>query len=695
MTYEPSRPPSRRAPRAAAVALLAFVVQAAPFPAGAQAPVIPATARPAPGSGIDRRGMDRQVRPQDDLYDAANGAWMRATEIPADRSSWGPVLLLRDRADRDVRAIVEGLAATHPEPGGNAQKIDDGYRSYLDVDAIDKAGPAPVAASLREVDAVADARGLIALMGRWQGVVRVPLAVDVDPDDLDPGVYAAGYRQDGLGLPDRDYYLMDDSRFAKARSAYTDYLVKLFLLSGDDDAVPHADQVVALEKKIARAQWPRDQLRDPKKAYNPRTPAELAAIAPGADWASFAAAAQLPPDATVIVRSPSYAAALAGLLRSEPLPVWRLYLKARRLDACAQVLPVGFRDAGFAFHGAAIQGLERPLPRWQSGVAAVNGMLGEAVGQLYVAKAFPPGHRARAQALVANLLKAYSASIDGLAWMSPATKAAAHQKLSKYAVKIGYPDAWRDYAAFDVRPGDALGNADRGAAFAYRREAVRVGGKVDRGEWQLTPQTVNAYYNPSMNEIVFPAAFLQPPIFDVDADDAANYGAVGAFIGHEISHGFDDRGSQFDGDGKLRDWWTQADRKAFDAVAGRLVAQYAAYQPLPGKNLNGKLTLGENIADLSGLQIAYKAWKLSLGGEPSPVIDGLGGDQRFFFGWAQTWRMKVRDERALQLLTTDPHSPGQFRADGAAINSDAFHDAFHTRPGDGMWKAPEDRIHLW
>ncbi len=658
---------------------------------------MPTTLAPAatPGSGIDRAGMDANVRPQDDLFANMNGSWVRNTEIPPDKSAWGAFLQLRDRTDRQVKGLLESLPATRPAAGSDARKLDDFYRSYLDEATIDKTGLAPVVPSLADVDSVADVRALLALMGHWQGVVRGPLVVDADPDFIDPTTYVASWRQGGLGLPDRDYYLKDDERFAKARSAYATYLARLFALSGDAQASGHADQVMALEKKIAQAQWPRDQMRDPKKAYNPKTPAQLAALAPGLDWATFARQAQLPVDATVVVHQPTYVTALAGLLVSEPLPVWRLYLKARRLDTDADVLPAAFRDASYAFHDVAIAGLKQPLPRWQSAVLATNGALGEATGQLYVAQVFPPAYRARAQALVANLMKAYSNSIDGLAWMSPATKAAAHEKLSKYTVKIGYPDAWRDYSALAIHAGDALGNADRAAAFDYRRNIVRIGGKVDRTEWHMTPQTINAYYNPSGNEIVFPAAILQPPFFDVNADDAVNYGAIGAVIGHEISHGFDDQGSQFDGDGKLRNWWTDDDRKAFDAVTGRLVAQYAGYQPLPGKNLNGKLTLGENIADLSGLQIAYKAWKIALAGQPSPVIDGLTGEQRFFYGFAQVWRTKTRDERALQLLTIDPHSPGRFRADGAAINADAFHDAFDTKAGDGMWKAPQDRIRLW
>ena len=647
------------------------------------------------GSGIDRAGMDKSVRPQDDLFLAVNGTWVKNTEIPADKSAWGTFYELRDRTDHQVRELVEGLQAKDPAPGTNARKVNDYFRAFLDEAAIDKAGLAPIEASLKDVDSIKDAGMLVGLMGHWQGVVRTPLQVDANPDLDDPSVYIADFRQGGLGLPDRDYYLKTDERFAKARTAYTDYLTKLFSLAGDADATAHAAQVLALETKIATAQWPREQTRDPKLGHNPKTPAELEALAPGFDWNTFEAQSQLAPGKIIVVRQPSYVTALAGLVKSEPLDTWKLYLKARRLDGAANVLPKGFRDASYDFHDVAITGLKQQQPRWQQGVAQTNGALGEAIGQLYVGQYFPPAYKARMQALVANLIKAYSQSIDGLTWMSPATKKEAHLKLSKYNVKIGYPDAWRDYTALEVKPGDALGNADRGEAFDYRRQIVRVGGPVERGEWGMTPQTINAYYNGNMNEIVFPAAILQPPFFNVAADDAVNYGAIGAVIGHEISHGFDDKGSQLDGDGRLRNWWTDEDRKAFDAVTGRLVAQYSAYEPLPGQHLNGKLTLGENIADLSGLQIAYKAWKLSLGGKPAGKIDGLTGEQRFIYGFAQVWRSKVRDERELQLITTDPHSPGQFRADGATINADAFHDAFHTKPGDKMWKAPDERLRLW
>ncbi len=649
------------------------------------------------GAGLDRAGMDPSVRPQDDLFAAMNGTWIKSTGIPADRPSWGAFNQLRDTADRRVRDLVDGLQDTHPAAGSNAQKVNDYYRSFLDTAAIDKAGLAPVLPSLKEIERVRDADMLVALMARWQGVVRGPLEVYIAPDLDDPTACVAELSQAGLGLPDRDYYLKADERFAGARAAYTDYLATLFTLAGATpaDATTQAVQVIALETKIAAGQWSRERNRDPVATHNPMPLAALAALAPGMNWALFKKQAQLRPDDTMIVSQPSYVAALAALLQSEPLDAWKFYLEAARLDDAARVLPAAFRDARYRFRDVALSGARQERPRWQVGVASTNSALGEAVGQLYVARHFTPEAKVRVLAIVDNLLRSFAQSIDGVAWMSPDTKAEARRKLSKLGVKVGYPDTWRDYAALVVKPGDALGNADRADAFEYRRSVARAGRRVDRTEWGMTPQTVNAYYDPSRNEIVFPAAILQPPFFDVAADDAVNYGAVGAMIGHQVSDGFDDMGGRFDGDGRLRDWWTTTDRRAFQAATSRLVGQYDAYSPVPGQHVNGHLTLNENIADLAGLEVAYKAWKLSLDGQPAAVIDGFTGEQRFVYGFAQVWREKTRDERARQLLLIDPHAPGRFRADGTAINADVFHDAFHTKPGDGMWKAPQDRVHVW
>jgi len=649
----------------------------------------------APTSGLDRAGMDPSVRAQDDLFNAMNGTWLKTTAIPADKPAWGTMLRMRELSDERVKAVIDELVARPQAAGSGARKVVDWYQAFNDTAAIDRAGLAPVLASLAPIEAIADRAAFGLYLARVQGLGSAPLRLDVGPDAKNPGINVVGVEQSGLGVPDRDYLLKDDARFVKAREAYARYLSVLLTQAGDAQAAAHAAEVIALETKIAQAQWSRVENRDPVKTYNPMTLAELSAAAPGLDWAAFARAAALPADARLIVSQPGYLKALSGLLQSEPLATWKLYAKVRRLDDIAGVAPAALRDAQFAWRGQALQGQQQERPRWQLALAAMNPVLGETLGEHYVARYFPPEAKRRMQGLVDHLMKAYAGSIDGLVWMSPVTKKAAHEKLAKYTTKIGYPERWRDVGALQVVAGDALGNVDRARRFLHDRDLARIGQPVDRSEWGMTPQTVNAYYNPSANEIVFPAAILQPPMFDLAADDAVNYGAIGAVIGHEISHGFDDEGSQFDGDGKLRDWWTADDRKAFDAITARLAAQYDAYEPIPGKHVNGKLTLGENIADLSGLQVAWKAWKLSLGGQPSPVIDGLTGEQRFFLGWSQGWRQKAREERTLQQLVSDPHSPARYRVEGAAVNHDGFHEAFGTKAGDGMYKAPADRIRLW
>ena len=653
-----------------------------------------------PTSGIDTAGFDATVRPQDDLFAAGNGGWVKKTDIPADKSRFGTFDQLSDLSDTRLRSIVEALASTQaPAKDGSGsadQKVADYYRAFIDITAIDKAGLAPLKARLDSIDAISTRSQLAAWLGMAQSVMRVPVAMGVEPDAKNPAINLAVAAQSGLGLPDRDYYLLaDDARMAKARAAYDVYLTRIALLSGDKDAAASAKSVMALELEIAKAHWAKVELRDPVKAYNPMTPAALAQLAPGIDWPVFLKAASLDAGDRISVMQPSTLTAVAKLVGDAPLAQWKAYLRLHLIDSVAQVLPQSYRDASFAFHAQALGGAKAEKARWKQGIDDVNDAMGEAVGKAYVTRYFPPAAKARMQALVGNLLAAYKDSIDKVSWMAPATKAAAQEKLSKYTTKIAYPDQWRDYSKLVVAPGDALGNRLRAARFEYDRQAALAGKPVDRSEWGMTPQTVNAYYNPSLNEIVFPAAILQPPFFDMAADDAVNYGGIGAGIGHEISHGFDDQGSQYDGDGKLRNWWSDADRAAFDAIGAKLVTQYAGYEPLPGKHLNGKLTLGENIADLSGLQIAFKAYQRSLGGKPAPVINGMTGEQRFFYGWAQVWRAKTRDEKALQLLTVDPHSPPNFRVNGAVVNHDGFHSAFGTKPGDGMFKSSSERIRIW
>ncbi|MEO8153990.1 MAG: M13 family metallopeptidase [Rhizobacter sp.] len=646
------------------------------------------------GSGLDRNNFDASVRPQDDLFRAVNGQWIKDTPIPADKSTYGSVIELRDRADERVRKIVEELAASKAA-SGNEQKIGAYYRSFVDEAGIDRAGLVPLRRWLAQLQRVKNKNELAMLLGRWQGMVSTPLSVQVDADPKEPGVYSVSVTQGGLGLPDRDYYLEDSERFTKARAAYLVYLQTLLRLSGEPHAIEGARAVMSLEKRLARAQWSRVDNRDSVKTYNPTALVALAEGAPGLAWSRYFEAAALPRVERLSVSQPGYATALAKAVQELPLAHWKLYLRTRLLDAEAPVLPRALREAHFAFHGKATEGSEQARPRWQNATAQLNAALGEAVGQAYVARHFPPAYKARMRELVNQLLAAYGQSIDGLSWMGPQTRLHAKEKLAKYSLKIGYPDNWRDYSALAVRDGDALGNDMRAGRFDHERRMRRAGQPVDRGEWFMTPQTVNAYYNPNGNEIVFPAAILEPPLFDMSADDAANYGAIGAIIGHEISHGFDDQGSQYDGDGKLDNWWTAADRKAFDELGNRLAAQYDTYEPIPGHKVNGRLTLGENIADLSGLQIAYKAYRQTLAGKPGPVIDGLSADQRFFLAWAQAWRIKMREARQLQLLTIDPHSPPEFRANGAAVNHDGFHESFGTQPGDRMYKPADARIRIW
>ena len=652
-------------------------------------------AQSPPTSGLDKSGMDASVRPQDSLYGAMNGTWLKNTPIPADKPYNGVMLDLYNLSNERVKAIVEGLAAKPQAAGTDGARIADFYKSYMDTAAIEAAGMKPVAPWLAQIDAIRNRKDLVLLMGRWGSFLDVPLNLGVNVDAKDPAIYSAGASQGGLGLGTRDYYLEHDARFSKARTAYLEYMRALLAAEGSRDAKAEAAAVMGLETRLAKAQWTPEQNRDPVKTYNPMTLKQLAAKAPGIDWQGYLAAGQLADPPFVSIAQPGFAWAAARLIRSEPLDVWKAYLRVRLMDAFANELPSDVRAARFQFRGVALTGTPTDLPRWERAVDTLNDAMGEAIGQAYVAEYFPPAYKARMVQLVDNLLKTYSMSIDGLTWMSPATKVQAHAKLAKYGVKIGYPDAWRDYGALEIKAGDPVGNAMRAAQFEYHRQVVRNGKPVDRTEWEMTPQTVNAYYEPTKNEIVFPAAFLQPPLFDMKADDAANYGAIGAVIGHEISHGFDDEGSQYDGDGRLRNWWTPADRKAFDAITSKLVEQFTAYEALPGVHVKGKLTLGENIADLSGLQIAYKAWKLSLGGRPAPVIDGITGEQRFYYGFAQAWRERDRDEALLRWTVSDPHSPSPLRVLGAAINSDGFHEAFATRPGDKMWRAPEARIRLW
>jgi predicted metalloendopeptidase len=498
-------------------------------------------------------------------------------------------------------------------------------------------------------------------------------------------------------MPDRDYYLKkDDKRMAETRAKYEQHVAKMLALAGEKNPEAQAKAIVAFETELAQAQWTKVELRDPVKRYNKVEVAKLGELTPGYDWkAALAAAGTANKSDYVIVSQPSYLTGFNQILAKTDLASLQSYFKWQLLREYAPYLSKAFVDENFAFYGTAITGVTENRPRWKIGVSTVEGALGEAIGRQYVEKYFPAERKARMQELVKNLLAAYKESIDTLDWMGPETKKEAQAKLARFTPKIGYPNKWRDYSKLTIRQDDLAGNVMRASTFAYNRNINKLGKPVDREEWGMTPQTINAYYNSTMNEIVFPAAILQPPFFDMRADDAVNYGAIGAVIGHEIGHGFDDKGSQSDGDGNLRNWWTDEDRAKFKAKTDMLVAQYNSYSPVPGYNVNGELTLGENIGDNSGLAIAYKAYKISLHGKPAPVIDGLTGDQRFFMGFGQVWRMKMRDEQQIALVKTDPHSPGQFRANGTMKNQAAFYEAFGVKEGDKMYLAPKDRVTIW
>lgn len=643
-------------------------------------------------SGIDTSGRDDSVRPQDDFYRAFHGQWLADFEIPADKAEYASFTMLHDEAQEQLKAIIEDLAASQPPVDTSAGKIAALFADFLDTDARDAAGIAPLASLLDRVAAVTDVAGLSRLFGEFdRDGVGAPLGVFVHQDNMDSSRYLLDVRQSGLGLPDRDYYL--DERFADILSDYRNHLAAMWRLADlPGDAEDTAQRIVALETRIAQIHWDKVRNRDPQATYNLRQVADLAA--PSLDLGRFLAGAQAS-QAEVNVGQPDFLTNLDLLLAEVPLADWQDYLRSHIVTGFAALLTGELDKANFAFYGTRLRGVPQQRPMWKRGVDLAQGAMAEALGQEYVARHFPPEHKARMLELVGNLLAVYGESIDGLDWMTEETKEAARAKLATFRPKIGYPDRWKDYDGLEVVPGDVVGNAIRTARFHHDFEIAKLGGPIDRDEWFMPPQMVNAYYNPEMNEIVFPAAILQPPFFDMGADDAVNYGAIGAVIGHEISHGFDDKGSQYDGDGNLRNWWTEQDHAAFEAKTKALVEQYAAYEPVDGHQINGELTLGENIADVSGVAVAYRAYLRSLGGAEAPIMDGLSGPQRFFAGYAQVWRAKTRPEETVRRVATDPHSPPEFRVLGVLVNNDDFVAAFDVQPGDGMWREPDQRVRIW
>jgi putative endopeptidase len=685
----------------AAIAVPSLAAGQGKAPAKAAATKAPKVAAGAPKGkpqfgtwGFDAAGMDKSVKPGDNFFDYTSGTWAKTTQIPADKPVWGGFVELDDLSTKRTRAIIEAAAASKGAAGTNARKVGDFYAAFMDEAAIEAKGTAPLKPWLDKVSAIRSTTDLARTFGEFAQVgISSPVSAGVEQDLKNNTQYGVYIGQSGLGLPDRDYYLDDKNpKFVDAKAKYKAHIGNMLRLAGIADPEGKAQRILDLETKIAATHWTRVEQRQIEKLYNPMPTGELAAKMPGLDWNAFLAAANLGKQPSVIVMHPSALTGTAKLIASEPLQSWKDYLTFRTIARGSGVLPKAFVDESFAMTKV-LSGTPQLRERWKRGSDMVGNSMGEAVGQLYVAKHFPPEAKAKADELVQNLIKAMDVRLQNLAWMSPATKAKARIKLAAFTPKIGYPDKWKDYSTLQVREGDAFGNALRAAQFAYNDNIQKLGKPIDKGEWAMFPQTVNAYANPLRNEIVFPAAILQPPFFDPNADDAVNYGGIGAVIGHEISHHFDDQGRKFDANGNLVEWWTDADKAAFKKLTDQLVAQYAAYEPLPGAKLNGELTLGENIADLAGLAIAYDAYKMSLKGKPAPVIEGYTGEQRFFLGFGQVWRMKYRDQMLQQLLTVDSHSPSHFRP-LVVRNFDPWYQAFNVNDGK-LYLKPEERIRIW
>jgi putative endopeptidase len=649
--------------------------------------------------GIDLDNMDPAVKPGDDFFAYVNGNWVKKAEIPPDRASTGSFQNLQVLSEQRMRAIVNDLEAQpYDRLSQEERKLRDFYDAFMDEKQIEERGLSPVEADLAAIAALKTRKDVARVMGSVRMGTYSIFDVYIGIDDKHPNAYSVDISASGLGLPSRDYYLLDDKGLVAARNAYQTYLARMLTLAGVQDAQARAAAVFKLETEIARAHWKNEDRRDRDKTYNPMSYAELKALAPKFPWDAYFAAIGIPLDngrRQVVVAEKSAFPKLAGIFAATPVPVWRDYLTIHYLHVHSAFLPKRFDETDFAFYGTVLGGRTQQFERETRGARLLDDTLGEALGKLYVARYFPPETKQKAERLVANLLKAYEQDIQTLDWMSEATKQKALEKMRLFKARIGYPDIWRDYSAFVVKRDDLIGNIQRGNVFEWERRLRRLDGPVDRSEWGMTPPTVNAYYSPSFNFITFPAAILQPPFFDPNADDAVNYGGIGAVIAHEISHGFDDQGSKYDGTGALANWWTPDDRRNFDARTAMLVAQYDAYDPLPGEFIRGKATLGENIADMAGLSIALKAYHISLGGKPAPVLDGFTGDQRFFMSLAQIWRTKFRESDLRNRIHSDFHSPGPYRVLGMTRNIDAWYDAFGVKPGDKYYLAPEQRVRLW
>jgi len=650
-------------------------------------------------SGVHLDALDRSTRPQDDFYQFVNGGWLDSTEIPEIYSGYTVYHEVNERVEIALREIIEAAADSPGEKGSESQQVGDIYGSWMDVERINAAGIAPVQSELDLVTAVDSVSSLVGAMAELSRLgVMVPYANYVEPDREDSSRNTLYFYQRGITMPNRDYYLQpDNENFTRARSELTPYIGKMLQRSGLDESAANAaaESVFDLETAIATAQWDSVSSRDPQKIFNPYPVEGLAALGDSLDWQLTLEKLGVEGQDRIVIEQPSYFAALNGMLSTIPLATWKHYLAFRVMDSRARHLDEATAAIRFDYRYRILRGQKEQHPRWKLGVAVVDELVGEAVGKLYVAEYFPPEAKAKMEELVQNVVETLGASLEDLEWMSEETRSKAKEKLAKFTPKIGYPDEWKDYSALDIGAGDHYGNVTRAIEWQHQRELTKLGEPVDNKEWFMTPQTVNAYYDPTKNEIVFPAARLQPPFFQLNADDAINYGAVGGVIGHEISHGFDDSGSQFDGDGNLVNWWTEDDRAAFNERAKVLVEQFNAFEPVEGMHINGELTLGENIGDLSGVAMAYRAYIKSLNGEEPPVIDGFTGPQRVFIGYAMSRKGKYQEASLVSRLASDPHSPLEYRVNGPYPNIGAFHEAFGTQEGDGMWLPPEERVKIW
>ena len=680
----------------ASTALAACAAQqaAAPAPAAEVAPPAPA-AEPAPAPkpafgtfGFDVAGMDNSVKPGDDFYQFANGTWAKTTPIPADKSNYGMFTLLDDLSKERTRKIIEDSAK---DPNS---KIGIAYTTFVDTAGIEAKGLAPIEPWLNQIRGLTRKADYPALAARADRLgIDGPFAMFVNLDDKQNDQYILNMLQSGIGMPDRDYYLKNDQKMVETRAKYLAFLTQMLTHAGESNAAARAKAILDYETRIARAHWTQVDSRDATKTYNKMTLAQLQKRAPGFDFRAYLDATGAKVD-QAIVYQPSAFTGIAAAVARAPLQVLKDQLIVNSLTAYAAHLPKAVDDTAFAFYGTALSGTPQQQERWKRGVEFTTGALSDEIGQIYVQRHFPPETKAAADELVRNVVAAMGRRIDQLDWMAPETKKRARAKLANFTTKIGYPERWRDFSGLEIRPGDALGNAMRSAEFEHSYQLGKLGGAVRRWEWFMTPMTINAYANFNMTEIVFPAAILQPPFFDPNADPAINYGGIGAVIGHEISHHFDDQGAKYDESGRLADWWTPNDLKAFGEAGKALVAQYNGYEALPGKKVNGELTLGENIGDLAGLAIAHDAYKMSLGGREPPVIDGTTGDQRFYFGWAQIWRRNYREPNLLQRLITDPHAPSQQRV-WIVRNLDPWYSAFDVQPGQKLYLAPAERVRIW